>query len=110
MKQNLADLCEVNNIHQSKVKWTGKYTAQVFDLCQIELVQIDKVSYPVLASSTAGSMTQSSTATTGESKLNMYMLILNRLNKTVPDPLREPSKEDEEVSADLKKLCLIDSI
>ena len=44
IKHNLSKLCEVDSTTSAAVellKWTGKFSAEIMDLCKIELVQIE---------------------------------------------------------------------
>ena len=51
IKINLAKLCDVDNNNMQLLKWTSKFSAEIMDLCQVEIVQIDGMSIQDTASS-----------------------------------------------------------
>ena len=38
IKANLSELCDINNMNMSLIKWSGKFVADIMDLCRVELV------------------------------------------------------------------------
>lgn len=38
IKINLTKLCDVENSKMQMLKWTGKYSAEIMDLCKVEVL------------------------------------------------------------------------
>ena len=87
MNLNLSQLCEVDNTSQvdrvkqsDLLKWKTKFTADVMDLCSVELVQIEGISMTEEAAPPTEQEGEiiNPVQTIYSSRLNMYMLMFTR--------------------------------